>query len=104
MPLPRALSFGAVAELYDASRPSPPPGLADVLGPLDDCKVLEIGAGTGLMTRFLVSLGARVSAVEPDDAMRMVLERRSPGVRAWRASAGSLPFHDGAFDDVIVCS
>jgi SAM-dependent methyltransferase len=100
----RALSFGSVAELYDAFRPSPPAALAAELGRLEGREVLEIAAGTGKCTRFLVARGARVTAVEPDDQMRAVLERRSPTVAAHRARAERLPFEDEAFDVVVTSS
>ena len=51
-----------------------------------------------------VDSGRNVTAVEPDDAMRAVLERRSPDVRALAASAEALPFDDANFDAVLVSS
>lgn len=100
----RARSFGSVAEIYDRYRPGPPAELARVLGPLRGREVLEIAAGTGLVTRFLESLGADVTIVEPDDDMRAVLTRRSPEVRALCAVAESLPFDDATFDVVVTSS
>jgi SAM-dependent methyltransferase len=104
MPSHRSRSFGSVAELYDRYRPAPPAQLAAELGPLEGRDVLEIGAGTGLVTRFLLGLGARVTAVEPDDQMRAVLERRSPQATAIRATAEELPLDDASFDEVVVSS
>jgi SAM-dependent methyltransferase len=104
MPTQRSRSFGSVAELYDRYRPSPPAQLADELGPIEGRDVLEIAAGTGLVTRFLLGLGARVSVVEPDDQMRAVLERRSPQVTSISATAEALPFEDATFDEVVVSS
>ena len=100
----RGLSFGTVAEQYDALRPSPPPEAAEVLGDVRGLDVLEVAAGTGLWTRFLLELGARVTIVEPDDDMRAVLLGQSPQVTAWRASAEALPFTDATFDAVLVGS
>jgi SAM-dependent methyltransferase len=104
VPSRRSRSFGSVAELYDRYRPAPPFELAGQIGPLEGRDVLEIGAGTGLVTRFLDGLGARVTAVEPDDQMRAVLERRSPRVTSVRATAESLPLEDASFDEVVVSS
>lgn len=104
MPSRRSRSFGSVAELYDRYRPAPPVELAVQIGPLEGADVLEIGAGTGLVIRFLLGLGARVTAVEPDDQMRAVLERRSPRVTSVRATAEALPLEGASFDEVVVSS
>jgi ubiquinone/menaquinone biosynthesis C-methylase UbiE len=100
----RGLRFGSVAQQYDRFRPSPPREFAGLLGDLTGLDVLEVGAGTGLWTRFLVELGGSVTAVEPDGEMRAVLERRSPHVRSLAGSAESLPVRDASFDVVVVSS
>ncbi len=99
----RGLKFGTVAEQYDAYRPGPPLEAAELLGDLHGRDVLEVGAGTGLWTRFLEGLGATLTIVEPDDEMRAVLERQSPEVRSLVGSAESLPVPDESFD-VVLCS
>ena len=100
----RGLRFGSVAEQYDLFRPSPPPEVSTILGDLHGQKVLEVGAGTGKWTRFLLELGADVTVVEPDDDMRAVLVRRSPEVHAIKGAAEELPVDDAAFDAVLVSS
>lgn len=100
----RGLRFGSVAEQYDAFRPPPPPGAAEWLGDVAGLQVLEVAAGTGLWTRFLLSHGARVTVVEPDDAMRAVLERQSPDVVSLAGHAEQLPCADVRFDAVLVSS
>ncbi|MDE3065692.1 MAG: class I SAM-dependent methyltransferase, partial [Acidobacteriota bacterium] len=100
----RARSFGSVAELYDRYRPSPPEEAAALLGPLAGRDVVEVAAGTGIVTRFLLSLGASVTAVEPDDQMRAVLARRTPGVRAVAGTAEDLPLPDSCADVVVTSS
>jgi SAM-dependent methyltransferase len=100
----RSRSFGAVAELYDLYRPSPPPGLADYLGVIDGLDVLDVAAGTGKVTRYLASLGARVTAVEPDPEMRAVLQRRSPAVVVLTGVAEELPVADATYDLVVTSS
>lgn len=100
----RGRLFGTVAELYDRFRPDPPGEFAAHLGELAGRRVLDVGAGTGKLTRFLLAHGARVSAVEPDDAMRAVLVARSPEVEAIAATAEALPFAEATFDLVASSS
>jgi SAM-dependent methyltransferase len=100
----RGLTFGSVARQYDEFRPGPPASAAELFGDVTGSDVLEVGAGTGKWTRFLVELGAVVTVVEPDDDMRAVLVRRSPNVRALQGTAESLPLNDASFDTVLVSS
>ncbi len=98
----RALSFGAAADIYDRSRPSyPAEAVRDVVGagPAD---VLDLGAGTGKLTRVLVAEGHRVVVAEPDAGMLAQLRSVLPGVETHQASAESLPFPDATFDAVVV--
>lgn len=72
-----AYSFGRVAAEYELGRPSWPPDAIDVpareleLG--RDATVLDLGAGTGKLTRLLLERFARVVAVEPEEAMRRLI-------------------------------
>lgn len=100
----RGLRFGSVAEDYDRYRPAPPPEAAALFGDLSGARVLEVGAGTGKLTRFLVGLGARVTVIEPDEAMRAVLVRRSPEVEVLEGRAESVPAADASFDVVASSS
>ena len=59
------------------------------LGP--SAEVLDLGAGTGKLTRELVPRFARVIAVEPDDAMRAVLEEVVPGAEALAGRGEAIP-------------
>lgn len=75
----RRTSFGAVAELYDRSRPSYPPSLVDDVlefagaGPADPA--LEVGAGTGKATVLFAERGLSVVALEPGAEMAAVARR-----------------------------
>jgi SAM-dependent methyltransferase len=72
------LSFGAVARLYDQTRPSYPAELfAHIAGHLAGPRVLEVGAGTGKATVGLTALGLEVTCIEPDAAMAAVLAERT---------------------------
>jgi len=100
----RASSFGAVAADYDTYRPRPPTGLAASLGSVRGADAVDVAAGTGLLTRFLVDLGAQVTAVEPDTRMAAVLSAASPEVAVVTGSAEALPLPDGSADLVTVSS
>jgi SAM-dependent methyltransferase len=88
-------AFGRTAREYELGRPEWPSELLDRvvadLGLGADAEVLDLGAGTGKLTRLLVPRFARVVAVEPDDAMREVLEEVVPGAEALAGSAESIP-------------
>jgi SAM-dependent methyltransferase len=98
------MSFGAIADDYDRLRPGPPEAAVDWLLP-EHCEVaIDLGAGTGLLTRVLAGKVARVIAVEPDERMRSVLLARSPGVRVLEGSGEAIPVADGSADGVFVSS
>jgi len=65
--------YGSDAQGYDAGRPDYPAEVYQILasrcGLRAGASVVEIGPGTGLVTRRLVAAGARVVAVEPDQNM-----------------------------------
>ena len=73
----RALSFGSGAAAYARGRPSYPVGAVSVVLPPGARRVLDLGAGTGKLTTTLLGLGLEVVAVEPDDAMRALVDPRA---------------------------
>lgn len=77
----RADSFGSVAASYERFRPRYLRSLLEAL--LDQTvglpRVLDVGAGTGILTDQLRQLGCDVLAVEPDPAMAEIA--RSKGLR-----------------------
>ena len=98
------MSFGTIANDYDRLRSGPAPAAVDWLLP-DRCDVVvDLGAGTGLLTRALTSKAGHVIAVEPDDRMRSVLAARSPGVEVLAGRGEAIPLPDAAADAVLVSS
>ena len=96
-----ALSFGSAADRYDELRPSyPPAALTWALG-TGLARVVDLGAGTGKLTRVLLALGHEVVPVEPDAQMRRRLAERSPGIEPLEGSAESIPLPDGSVDAVV---
>jgi len=93
------LTFGAVADTYDAIRPSYPDAMFDTimafgaLQPGDP--VLEIGAGTGKATLPMLERGLRVHCLEPSVEMGAIL--RSKGADVETTLFEDWPVPPGAF-------
>jgi SAM-dependent methyltransferase len=70
--------FNEVAVEYDRNRPTYPDALVDqaceVAGITAGDAVLEIGCGTGQLTRSLLARGLRVTALEPGDQLIGIAE------------------------------
>jgi SAM-dependent methyltransferase len=98
----QARSFGAAAAQYERGRPGYPSEALDWLLPAGKRRVLDLGAGTGKLTRQLLDRGLDVVAVEPSQGMRGELRRVLPEVRALAGSAERIPLADGAVDAVLV--
>jgi SAM-dependent methyltransferase len=74
------LVFGEDAEQYEAARPGyPTPLIEDVAWAEPQRRALEVGSGTGKVTRELAAHGVSVVAVEPDAAMSAVARRSIDG-------------------------
>jgi SAM-dependent methyltransferase len=97
----RELSFDNVAEEYERTRPTYPPAVLEALPLGADAAVVDLGAGTGKLTRVLAARYRDVTAVEPLANMRAMLERVAPGVMALAGSAERIPLDDGSVDGVF---
>lgn len=90
---------------YERARPDYPRAavdwLVEGLGVVSGDSVLDVGAGTGKLTRPLLERGLHVIAIEPVGGMRGTLERTAPAadVRAGRAEA--LPLGDEEVDAIV---
>ncbi len=89
--------FNEVAVEYDRNRPAYPDALVDraceVAGIGDGSRVLEIGCGTGQLTRSLLARGLRVTALEPGDRLIGVAEKNLK-------DAGDVEFVNARLEDV----
>jgi SAM-dependent methyltransferase len=95
-------AFGRTAREYERGRPEWPEELVDrvvgALGLSRNTTVLDLGAGTGKLTRLLVTRFERVVAVEPDHAMRELLEKLVPAADSRAGSAEAIPLGDEDVD------
>src|SRR5579864_3222838 len=89
--------FNKIADEYDRHRPPYPDALIDraceVAGLTPGASVLEIGSGTGKLTRGLLARGLRVVAVEPGDQLI---------VRARDQLEGEVQFVNARLEDAAV--
>lgn len=99
----RAASFARVAAAYERARPGYPVEAVLWLTGEVPCDVVDLGAGTGKLTRLLAALGHRVVAVEPLGEMLDHLRAAVPEVTAVAGTAESMPLPD-ASADVVTCA
>jgi SAM-dependent methyltransferase len=98
----QARSFGAWADDYDRVRPGYPAEVVRWALGEQPRRVVDLGAGTGKLTRVLLAEGHDVTAVEPDPQMRERLSATTPGVRVLAGAGEALPLPDGSVDAVLV--
>src|SRR5690242_20013416 len=100
--------FADVAAVYERGRPDYPPALVErivaelgVVRSHPPARVLDLGAGTGKLTRPLLAAGLDVVAVEPMERMRAALAAAIGADRARDGRAEALPFEDGSLDGAV---
>jgi SAM-dependent methyltransferase len=97
-----AVGFERSAGAYERGRPDfPDEAVAYLterlrLGPVTT--LVELGAGTGKLTRRLAPTGARIDCIEPVPAMRAALAAGVPGIETIDALAEDLPLEDRSVD------
>jgi SAM-dependent methyltransferase len=82
--------------------------IKSLLSPANGKKVLEIGAGRGILSWAFAQAGCEVHALEPNPsdlvgsgAIRTLCQRTSASISVHEASGEMLPFEDGSFDYVV---
>ena len=90
-----------MAAQYAALRPGYPADAVAFLTGDEPRRVLDLGAGTGLLTDVLVAAGHDVVAVDPAPEMLAQLASRLPGVETAVGTAEAIPVADAAVDAVI---
>jgi SAM-dependent methyltransferase len=98
----RASSFGGVAEAYERARPGYPVEAVRWITGEEPCDVVDLGAGTGKLTRTLIELRHRVTAVEPLPEMLDQLRTAVPQAVAVEGGAEAIPLPDESADVVTV--
>lgn len=86
---------------YERGRPGWPVEATHVAGLPSSSEVVDLGAGTGKLTRALVGSFARVVAVEPSAPMRHLLESLCPKAEALGGTGQAIPLPDRSADGVF---
>ncbi len=101
-----ARGFTAAADAYERARPGyPADAVAAIVERLDlrpGRVLLELGAGTGKLTRLLVPSGVRILALEPVPAMRAKLATAVPSAELIDGAAEAIPLPAVSVDAVVV--
>ena len=88
-------------EDYERGRPGYTSEAVEIAGVPATATVLDLGAGTGKLTRLLVPAFDRVVAVEPAEAMRDRLAALCREAEALAGSAEEIPLADASVDAVF---
>jgi ubiquinone/menaquinone biosynthesis C-methylase UbiE len=100
-----AQGFEKAATVYEEARPSYPNEVIDLIKSLCDKPniIIDLGAGTGKLTRLLGPLDAReIIAIEPTSSMRENLQKIPIITKIIDGTAEHIPFENNTID-MIIC-
>jgi SAM-dependent methyltransferase len=97
----QANSFGSAAQAYELARPGYPRAAVHDVLPDGPRRVLDLGAGTGKLSRVIAAEGHEVICVDPDPAMLDVLGAALPGAERYVGRAEAIPLPDASVDAVF---
>lgn len=85
-------------------RPSYPSSALDKIRSIvrSGAQVLDLAAGTGIMSQLLAAAGYKVIAVEPVDPMREKLKSLYPEIPALKGTSYEIPLPSASQDAVVV--
>lgn len=99
------VGFQRAAERYERGRPEAPPAAIEALvlslGISGQSRVLELGAGTGKLSRRLAPRAGQYVALEPVAGMREQFRRAVPDVSLVAGIAEMLPLRNATVDAVV---
>jgi SAM-dependent methyltransferase len=103
---PLAARFVDVADSYEHGRPEYTPAAAEAIASAlhvaPGVRVLDLAAGTGKLTRALLSVGLDVIAVEPQAELRKILAASVGAERVLDGIAEEIPLPNGSVAAVTV--
>jgi SAM-dependent methyltransferase len=88
-------------EDYERGRPGWPAEVVHVAGLPPNATVLDLGAGTGKLTRELVQVFERVIAVEPAEPTRRLFKELCPRAALMAGTGQDIPLADDSVDGVF---
>jgi len=97
------VNYDTVAENYDVSRRAGRKTVelsAELLGPLADAAVLDVGCGTGNLLIELSPLAGRLVGLDKSAGMLEQAKSKLSGAHFVQGDGAVMPFGDGAFDAV----
>jgi SAM-dependent methyltransferase len=100
-----AQGYATAADAYEKGRPDYPRAaielLRDTLRVDAASTVLDLGAGTGKLTRLLAPTGARLLALEPVEGMRRKLSQMVPSAVLLDGVAEAIPLPESSVDAAV---